>query len=183
MPLFFKRKKYEDRNKLMVESHVVENLTTKYFARRLECKSQMAGCCLYKGIVYRADSGFAQNGMEYFFNQGFRQRDVAIEWDTFTGRKARGHTGSVGISTTYNYTFAEEWRAEDIYIIDLSNHPMALDVNYSAKRKLDDMYQVDTYQCEINVANSIHPEMIFGHYNSVTKVLTKNPAYEGMIVL
>ncbi|ARC93659.1 hypothetical protein B6A42_18050 [Vibrio coralliilyticus] len=89
MPLFFKRKKYEDRNKLMVESHVVENLTTKYFARRLECKSQMAGCCLYKGIVYRADSGFAQNGMEYFFNQGFRQRDVAIEWDTFTGRKAR----------------------------------------------------------------------------------------------
>ncbi|ANW25161.1 hypothetical protein B6A42_26810 (plasmid) [Vibrio coralliilyticus] len=186
MGLFSRWRKSSRKTNNIVDEYVIRGLIDKHWSCRSFQKGALRGTALYRGIVYRGDPGWANNGMQYFFDNGFtQQHEQNVDWEKFSGKFAGGHTGKVGISTTTDYDYAADWAPTDVYVIDLSRHPFAYDVNKSglAAPNPADRYHVEPVQCEINVANWINAEMIFGHYNRNTRVFTKNPKYEGALVL
>jgi len=176
----------------------IADLPSKYWARRIPSESRQNPAMLYKGVVFRVDNGFSEEqngvkvfqGMEYFFQHGFTQQYIneshyRLDFDTVSGRSMFGKTLKAGISTTYDYNYAEYFgflnKVTSIYIIDLFEHPFSIDINYSSRAY---GYRVRLpMQCEVNVPNSVDRSLIFGHYNKQSHLLTFNPNYDGIIEL
>ncbi|WP_345196719.1 hypothetical protein [Kistimonas scapharcae] len=180
-----------------VPPSIIADLPNKYWARRIPSESRQNPAVLYKGVVFRADDGFHEEengvkvfrGIEYFFEHGFTQqyinaREYKLDFDTVSGRSMSGKTLKAGISTTYDYNYAiyfcSMFRLTNVYIIDLFEHPFSIDITYSSRAY---GYRVRMPQCEVNVPNSIDRSLIFGNYNTQSRLLTFNPHYDGIIEL
>ncbi|MCF1439622.1 MAG: hypothetical protein LPD71_13040 [Shewanella sp.] len=169
--------------KFIVKPELIAALSTHYLPRIVPLNSSQCKGMIYQGIVYRADGGYDGLGMLHFFTKGFRQRP-GVKDLTFSGLRGdeyNGHTHNVGISTTTSfesaalYSLVPGQNGNDIYIIDLSRHEFALDIKHSSR-----VYNLSFNSAlqEVNAANSIHADMIYGHYCINTYTLTLNPNYD-----
>ncbi|MGL4860125.1 MAG: hypothetical protein ACRC5A_10405 [Enterobacteriaceae bacterium] len=88
---------------------------------------------------------------------------------------------NTGISTSTDIGQAASFADKNIYIIDLTEHPMAFSVAKMACIRSNLPVRVDSR--EVNVANSIDKTMVVGHYNLQTEIFTPNPNYLGKVVI
>jgi len=161
----------------------IRNLTNQYMARRIPIGDQQTPVSIYQGITYRGDSRNQEHEMLHIFEQGFKQQNIPLDFDVMNGFKYGGITDNQGISTASDYDTALKY-SKNVYIIDLSEHPFAIDINHTAVayNLFEDFnYKVDGMMNEINVANRIGREQVFGLYNNETQMLSLNPNYKGVI--
>ncbi|MGL4859737.1 MAG: hypothetical protein ACRC5A_08395 [Enterobacteriaceae bacterium] len=170
----------------------IEALLRRYPAREEKMVvAEIKDAIQYQGITFRGDDGWAKDGQQsgdrdYVFRYGFRQSQRAVDnqgkvdLDLFMGRT--GETGPAGISTSTSLEHAEIYSKTNIYIIDLSEHPMAFSVSKMGDRQEGASANGSDY-LEVNVANGIDNSFVVGHYNPQTEIFTPNPNYSGRVIL
>jgi hypothetical protein len=154
--------------------------------------SQDEDVMLYNGITFKGDDW---KDYTYFFKNGFKQRsddqdflNGLHDFDNFSGKNFAGHTSGHGISTSTSFVYAHKWRKE-VYALDLSYHPYAVDINKSFKEtmvfnnqgigsKPQNPEEAYEFQFEINVANAISPHMVIGVYLGKRRKFIHNPNYD-----
>ena len=100
MGLFSRWRKSSRRTNNIVDEYVIRSLIDKHWLCRSFQKGALRGTALYRGIVYRGDPGWANNRMQYFFDNGFtQQNEQNVDWEKFSGKFAGGHISGVVIAT------------------------------------------------------------------------------------